>query len=56
MVMTKMENNLKLIFKKHIDDHEKLYEEFKEWMKSKNVTPNQFRSLFRKYYDEFVEV
>lgn len=41
---------------KHIDDHEKLYEEFKEWMKSKNVTPNQFRSLFRKYYDEFVEV
>ena len=39
---------------KHFDDSEKLYAEFKEWMKQKDVTPEKFRNLFRKYYDEFV--
>lgn len=38
-----------------IEKHEKLYEEFKEWMKSKDVTPDAFRSLFRQYYDEFIK-
>lgn len=40
---------------KHLDDSEKLYLEFKEWLKSKNVTPDKFRALFRKYYTEFIE-
>lgn len=39
---------------KHIDDYEKLYEDFKEWMKCKNVTPDAFRNLFKKYYEEFI--
>ena len=40
---------------KHIDESEKLYSEFKEWLKSKNVTPDKFRALFRRYYSEFIE-
>lgn len=40
---------------KHIDESEKLYSEFKEWLKSKNVTPDKFRGLFRRYYEEFIE-
>jgi|GEM_PF-6626489 len=39
---------------KHIDDSEKLYVEFKEWIMKKQVTPDKFRNLFRKYYDEFI--
>lgn len=41
--------------KNHIDQNEKLYSEFKEWLKSKNVTPDKFRGLFRRYYSEFIE-
>lgn len=41
--------------KKHIDDSERLYSEFKEWLKSKNVTPEKFRALFSRYYTEFIE-
>lgn len=40
---------------RHIDETEKLYADFKEWIKSKGVTPDKFRALFRKYYDEFME-
>lgn len=40
---------------RHFDEAEQLYSDFKEWMKSKNVTPEQFRSLFSKYYDEFIK-
>ena len=39
---------------KHIDEGERLYAEFKEWMMQKQVTPDKFRSLFRKYFDEFI--
>ena len=39
---------------RHFEESEKLYLEFKEWMKSKDVTPDKFRELFRKYYDEFI--
>lgn len=38
----------------HIDESERLYTEFKEWIKKKQVTPDKFRYLFRKYYDEFI--
>ena len=41
--------------KNHIAQNEKLYFEFKEWLKSKNVTPDKFRELFRRYYIEFIE-
>ena len=40
---------------RHIDESEKLYAEFTEWMKSKDVSPDKFRALFRKYYDEFIK-
>ena len=41
---------------KHFDESEQLYRDFVEWLKSKNVTPDKFRLLFRKYYDEFINV
>ena len=40
---------------RHIDETEKLYSEFVEWMKSKDVSPYKFRALFRRYYDEFIK-
>lgn len=40
---------------RHIDESEKLYVEFVEWMKTKDVSPDKFRALFRKYYDEFIK-
>jgi hypothetical protein len=39
---------------KHINESEKLYEDFKEWIKQKQITPDKFRFLFCKYYDEFI--
>lgn len=41
---------------KHIDESEQLYRDFVEWLKSKSVTPDKFRGLFRRYYEEFIEV
>jgi hypothetical protein len=41
--------------KKHLDDAEILYTDFVEWMKSKGVTPEKFRGLFRRYYTDFIE-
>ena len=40
---------------RHIEEGEKLYAEFVEWMKTKAVTPDNFRGLFRRYYEEFCE-
>jgi hypothetical protein len=40
---------------KHLDESEILYTDFKEWIKSKGVTPDKFRGLFRRYYDEFIK-
>ena len=39
----------------HIDEIEQLYTEFKKWLISKNVTPNKFRKLFSRFYDEFIK-
>lgn len=39
---------------RHIDEFEQLYADFVEWMKSKGVTPDKFRGIFRRYYDEFI--
>ena len=33
---------------------EKLYSAFVEFMKSQNVTPEDFQQLFHKYYDDFL--
>lgn len=38
-----------------IERTEKLYAEFVEWIKSKDVDPSIFRGLFRRYYEEFIE-
>ena len=40
---------------RHIEENEKLYVEFVEWMKSKGITPDKFRALFSRYYDEFIK-
>ena len=40
---------------RHIEETEKLYVEFVKWMKNKGVTPDKFRALFRRYYDEFIK-
>lgn len=39
---------------RHIDETEQLYTDFKEWIKARNVTPDKFRGLFRRYYEEFI--
>lgn len=31
-----------------------LYYEFVAWMKYKNVKPDEFRNLYKRYYDEFI--
>lgn len=38
----------------HLEQYESLYQEFVEWMKSKDVDPRKFRSMFVRYYDEFM--
>ena len=40
---------------KHIDESEQLYQDFLTWIKRKNVTPDRFRGLFRRYYTEFID-
>ncbi len=40
--------------RRHIEEGEALYSEFVEWMKSRNVTPDTFRNLFSRYYEEFI--
>ena len=40
---------------RHIEETERLYADFKEWIKTKNVTPEKFRGLFRRYYEEFIK-
>ena len=41
--------------KQKAEEYEKLYNEFVEWMKNKNVDPRRFRSMFAKYYEEFIQ-
>jgi hypothetical protein len=31
-----------------------LYDDFVQWMKYKNVSPDEFRNLYKRYYDEFI--
>ena len=38
-----------------LEETEKLYVEFVEWIRAKGVTPDKFRALFRRYYDEFIK-
>ena len=36
------------------DNTEKLYFEFVAWAQYKNINPNQFRYIYKRYYDEFI--
>lgn len=40
---------------RHNKEIEHLYIDFVGWMKVKNVTPEKFRKLFARYYDEFIK-
>lgn len=37
------------------EKYEKLWSEFVEWMQSKDVDPRIFRSMFTRYYEEFLQ-
>ena len=39
----------------HIDRADFLWNEFVEFMKSHNATPSEFRSMFTRYYEEFLK-
>lgn len=39
----------------HIDEYNKLYNEFVEWMENHGVTSDILSGLFRCYYEEFME-
>lgn len=36
----------------HLEEAEALYQDFVEWMKSRNVTPEDVRRLFTRFYEE----
>lgn len=40
---------------RHKEEVEHLYIDFVGWMKVKNVTPEKFRMLFARYYNEFIK-
>jgi hypothetical protein len=39
----------------HIDRADFLWNEFVEFMKSHNATPSEFRSMFTRYYEEYLK-
>ena len=39
----------------HAEHGEYLWNEFIEFMKSHNVTPSELRSMFTRYYEEFLK-
>lgn len=41
---------------RHVAESEALYEEFVEWMKSRQVDPSTVRAMFVRFYYEFCEV
>ena len=41
--------------KRHIEENERLYKEFVDWMKERNVDPETVRRMFIKFYYEFIE-
>lgn len=38
----------------HAERYEFLWNEFVEFMKSHNATPDEFRRMFTRYYEEFI--
>lgn len=40
--------------KAHEERHEFLWSEFVKFMKSHNVKPSELRSMFTRYYEEFI--
>lgn len=41
--------------RQRMEDGEKLYNDFIEWMKEKKVDPLKFRDLFMRYYEDFIK-
>lgn len=39
---------------KHFEDAEKLWNDFVQWMKDNDITPDKLRWLWLRYYEEFV--
>lgn len=39
----------------HIERGEYLWNEFVEFMKSHNATPSEFRTMFARYYEEYLK-
>ena len=42
--------------KAHKERGEYLYDEFVQFMREHNARPEEFRSMFIRYYEEFIEV
>lgn len=40
---------------RHLEESERLYKEFVDWMKERNVDPETVRRMFIKFYYEFIE-
>lgn len=38
----------------HEERHQQLWYEFVQFMKSHNATPEEFRTMFTRYYEEFL--
>lgn len=41
--------------KAHEERHQQLWSEFVCFMKSHNATPEEFRTMFSRYYEEFIK-
>lgn len=40
---------------RHYEESERLYNEFKDWIREKKVDPRMFRVMFMRYYEEFIK-
>jgi len=40
---------------RHKEETEKLYTDFIEWIREKKIDPLKFRSLFMRYYEDFIK-
>ena len=43
-----------VVVESNSDNTEKLYHEFVSWAQYKNISPDQFRYIYKRYYDEFI--
>lgn len=43
------------VVQQHLEESERLYQEFVDWMKERNVNPETVRRMFIAFYYEFIE-